>query len=34
MGDGTFVAYRGGMRRAELDPGQDGPFEAVREALR
>jgi hypothetical protein len=33
MGDGTFVAFRGGMRRSELDPGQDGPFEAVRAAL-
>jgi hypothetical protein len=34
MGDGTLVAYRGGVRREELDPGQQGPFEAVREALR
>lgn len=33
MGDGTFVAYEGGMRRSELDPGHAGPFEAVREAL-
>jgi hypothetical protein len=33
MGDGTFVAYEGGMRRSELDPGRDGPFEAVRKAL-
>jgi hypothetical protein len=33
MGDGTFVAFRGGMRRSELDPGQLGPFEAVRRAL-
>ena len=33
MGDGTLVAYRGGVRREELDPGQDGPFEAVRQAL-
>ncbi len=33
MGDGTFVAFRGGMRRSELDPGQRGPFEAVRRAL-
>jgi len=33
MGDGTLVAYEGGTRRAELDPGQDGPFEAVRRAL-
>lgn len=34
MGDGRFVAFAGGMRRSELDPGQDGPFEAVRRALR
>jgi hypothetical protein len=34
MGDGTFVAFRGGMRRTELDPGNHGPFEAVRRALR
>jgi hypothetical protein len=33
MGDGTLVPYRGGVRREELDPGQRGPFEAVREAL-
>ena len=34
MGDGSLVAYRGGVRREELDPGQKGPFEAVRKALR
>lgn len=33
MGDGTLVAYQGGIRRDELDPGRDGPFEAVRRAL-
>jgi len=33
MGDGTLVAYEGGVRRDELDPGHDGPFEAVRKAL-
>ena len=33
MGDGTLVAYRGGVQREELDPGQRGPFEAVRNAL-
>jgi len=33
MGDGTLVAYRGGVQREELDPGQKGPFEAVRKAL-
>lgn len=33
MGDGTFVAYRGGVGRAQLDPGNKGPFEAVRKAL-
>ena len=34
MGDGRFVAFAGGMRRAELKPGEAGPFEAVRGALR
>jgi hypothetical protein len=33
MGDGTFVAFSGGTRRTELDPGHGGPFEAVRRAL-
>ncbi len=33
MGDGTLVAYRGGVQREELNPGQKGPFEAVRKAL-
>ena len=33
MGDGTLVPYEGGFRRSELDPGRDGPFEAVRKAL-
>jgi len=33
MGDGAFVAFSGGMRRTELDPGERGPFEAVRRAL-
>jgi hypothetical protein len=33
MGDGTFVAFRGGIRRTELDPGSRGPFDAVRRAL-
>ncbi len=33
MGDGRFVAFTGGIRRRELDPGDDGPFEAVRRAL-
>ena len=34
MGDGSYVPYRGGMRRTQLDP-RDGqtPFEAVGEAL-
>jgi hypothetical protein len=34
MGDGSYVPYRGGMRRTQLDPrtGQT-PFEAVGEAL-
>jgi len=33
MGDGTFVAFAGGMRRTELDPGARGPFNAVKRAL-
>ena len=33
MGDGTLVAFRGGLRRVELDPGDAGPFQAVRRAL-
>jgi hypothetical protein len=33
MGDGSLVPYSGGVRRDELDPGQAGPFEAVRKAL-
>jgi hypothetical protein len=34
MGDGSYVPYRGAMRRTQLDP-RDGqtPFEAVGEAL-
>jgi len=33
-GDGTFVPYRGGFRREELDPsGHETPFELVRETL-
>ncbi len=32
--DGTFVPYRGGLRREELDPsGHDTPFDLVRETL-
>lgn len=33
MGDGTLVAFAGGMRRVELDPGREGPFAAVRRVL-
>jgi hypothetical protein len=34
-GDGTFMPYRGGVRREELDPTDyDTPFELVRETLR
>ena len=33
MGDGRYVAYAGGTRREVLDPGSEGPFAAVREAL-
>ena len=33
-GDGTFVAYRGGVGREELDPSaHETPFELVRETL-
>ncbi|HEX8689509.1 MAG TPA: hypothetical protein VF729_04625 [Solirubrobacterales bacterium] len=33
-GDGTFVPYRGGVRREELDPTEhDTPFDLVRETL-
>jgi hypothetical protein len=33
-GDGTFMPFRGGVAREELDPTDyDTPFDAVREAL-
>ena len=33
-GDGTFMPYRGGIGREELDPtSYDTPFDAVRETL-
>ncbi|HWA54808.1 MAG TPA: hypothetical protein VG816_11600 [Solirubrobacterales bacterium] len=33
-GDGTFMPYRGGMRREELDPSRhETPFDLVRETL-
>jgi hypothetical protein len=33
-GDGTFVPYKGGVRREELDPtNHDTPFDLVRETL-
>jgi hypothetical protein len=33
-GDGTFMPYRGGVRREELDPSQhETPFDLVRETL-
>lgn len=33
-GDGTFMPYRGGLRREELDPSShDTPFDLVRETL-
>jgi hypothetical protein len=33
-GDGTFVPYRGGVGREELDPsGHETPFDLVRETL-
>ena len=33
-GDGTFMPFRGGVRREELDPtDRDTPFDVVRETL-
>jgi hypothetical protein len=33
-GDGTFMPYRGGVKREELDPTDyETPFELVRETL-
>ncbi len=33
-GDGTFMPFRGGVRREELDPsGHETPFDLVRETL-
>jgi len=33
-GDGTFMPYRGGVRREELDPSEhETPFDLVRETL-
>ncbi len=33
-GDGTFMPYRGSVKREELDPsGHDSPFDLVRETL-
>jgi hypothetical protein len=33
-GDGTFIPYKGGIRREELDPtNHDTPFDLVRETL-
>jgi len=33
-GDGSLVAYSGGLRRQELEPqGRDTPFDAVRQTL-
>lgn len=33
-GDGSFVPFRGGVRREEIDPsGHETPFDAVRETL-
>jgi len=34
LGDGTFMPYRGGVRREELDPSKhETPFDLVRETL-
>ena len=33
MGDGRYVAFRGGFGREEIDPGDESPFTAVRRLL-
>lgn len=33
MGDGRLIAFAGGVRRRALEPGDDGPFAAVRRTL-
>lgn len=33
MGDGRYVAFRGGFGREEIDPGDGSPFSAVRRVL-
>lgn len=33
MGDGTFVAFTGGMRREQLDLRNDSPWDVVRREL-
>ena len=33
MGDGRYVAFRGGIGREELDFGEGSPFAALRRAL-
>ena len=34
MGDGRYVAFRGGLGRTELDYGEGSPFEAVKRELK
>jgi hypothetical protein len=33
MGDGTFVVFEGGVRREQIDLGDDSPWAVVRRAL-
>ncbi len=33
MGDGRYVAFRGGFGRREIDFGEESPFQAVRGVL-
>jgi hypothetical protein len=33
MGDGSFVAFRGGLAREPLEIGNDSPWAAVRKAM-
>ena len=33
MGDGRYVAFRGGLGREEIDFGEGSPFNAIRRVL-
>jgi hypothetical protein len=33
MGDGRYVAFRGGIGREEIDHGEGSPFKAVRKVF-